>query len=41
MTHPKLDVIETKEDERRRTAEFVLRAGQATPAEESAGEGKS
>ena len=32
MTQPKLDVIETKEDDRRRTAEFVLRASQTTPA---------
>jgi type IV pilus assembly protein PilN len=30
---PKLDVIETKDGERRRTAEFVLRATQVTPAE--------
>jgi type IV pilus assembly protein PilN len=30
MTQPKLDVIETKEEDRRRTAEFVLRASQAT-----------
>jgi type IV pilus assembly protein PilN len=30
MTQPKLDVIETKEEDRRRTAEFVLRANQAT-----------
>ena len=32
MAQPKLDVIETKDkEERRRTAEFVLRANQATP----------
>jgi type IV pilus assembly protein PilN len=31
MAQPKLDVIETKEGDRRRTAEFVLRASQATP----------
>ena len=37
MAKPKLDVIETKGSERRRTAEFVLRASQATstPSEES------
>jgi len=37
MAKPKLDVIETKDSERRRTAEFVLRASQATstPSEES------
>ena len=37
MAKPKLDVIETKDSERRRTAEFVLRARQATstPSEES------
>jgi type IV pilus assembly protein PilN len=36
MANPKLDVIETKDkdDERRRTAEFVLRADQATPADD-------
>jgi hypothetical protein len=27
----KLDVIETKDQERKRTAEFTLRASQATP----------
>jgi type IV pilus assembly protein PilN len=31
INQPKLDVIETKESDRRRTAEFVLRASQATP----------
>jgi type IV pilus assembly protein PilN len=31
MAQPKLDVIETKDKERKRTAEFVLRASQATP----------
>jgi len=31
MARPKLDVIETKDQERKRTAEFVLRASQATP----------
>ncbi len=37
MAKPKLDVIETKDSERRRSAEFVLRASQATstPSEES------
>jgi type IV pilus assembly protein PilN len=30
MAGPKLDVIETKDGERRRSAEFVLRASQAT-----------
>jgi len=37
MAKPKLDVIETKDTERRRSAEFVLRANQATstPSEES------
>ena len=36
MAKPKLDVIETKESERRRSAEFVLRASQssAAPSEE-------
>jgi len=36
MAKPKLDVIETKDSERRRSAEFVLRASQATstPSEE-------
>jgi type IV pilus assembly protein PilN len=32
MKNPKLDVIETKDKERRRTADFVLRANQTTPA---------
>jgi type IV pilus assembly protein PilN len=37
MAKPKLDVIETVNSERRRSAEFVLRASQATstPSEES------
>jgi len=37
MATPKLDVIETRDGERRRSAEFVLRADQATstPSEES------
>ena len=37
MAKPKLDVIETKDNERRRSAEFVLRASQATstPSEDS------
>jgi hypothetical protein len=30
MAKPKLDVIETKDSERRRSAEFTLRAVQAT-----------
>ncbi|HFD80096.1 MAG TPA: pilus assembly protein PilN [Gammaproteobacteria bacterium] len=38
LTKPQLDVIETKEDDKRRTAEFVLRASQATPSQEDAGE---
>jgi type IV pilus assembly protein PilN len=38
MTQPKLDVIETKDGERRRTAEFILRANQATPSSKEAGE---
>ncbi len=33
MSKPKLDVIETKDGDQRRTAEFVLRASQATPEE--------
>ncbi|TCK17017.1 type IV pilus assembly protein PilN [Thiogranum longum] len=32
---PRLDVIETKEDEKRRTATFVLRANQIAPSEET------
>jgi len=37
---PKLDVIETREEGRRRTAKFVLRASQSSPApaEDTAGE---
>jgi type IV pilus assembly protein PilN len=38
MTRPKLDVIETKDDESRRTAEFILRANQATPGGKEPGE---
>lgn len=38
MTQPKLDVIETKDGERRRTAEFILRANQATPNSKEPGE---
>lgn len=38
LTQPKLDVIETKEGDRRRTAEFVLRASQATPGNKDKGE---
>jgi type IV pilus assembly protein PilN len=41
MTAPKLDVIETKDGDRRRTAEFVLRATQAMPAQEVAAEDAS
>jgi type IV pilus assembly protein PilN len=42
MAKPKLDVIETKDNENRRSAEFVLRASQATPSKESkAGEENS
>ena len=33
MSKPKLDVIETKDGDQRRTAEFVLRASQATPGD--------
>jgi type IV pilus assembly protein PilN len=35
LAKPKLDVIETKDGEQRRNAEFTLRASQATPSEES------
>jgi len=35
LSKPKLDVIETKDGEQRRNAEFTLRASQATPSEES------
>ncbi len=38
MTQPKLDVIETKDGERRRTAEFILRANQALPGNKESGE---
>jgi type IV pilus assembly protein PilN len=34
MAQPKLEVIETKDSDNRRSAEFVLRASQATPAKE-------
>ena len=40
LAAPKLDVIKTREEERRRNAEFVLRASQSTPPKES-GEEKS
>jgi type IV pilus assembly protein PilN len=36
--NPKLDVIETKDAERRRNSEFVLQAGQVNQSETSAGE---
>ncbi len=35
MASPKLEVIETKDGDTRRSAEFILRASQATPAKES------
>jgi type IV pilus assembly protein PilN len=35
MAKPKLEVIETKDGDSRRSAEFVLRASQATPAKGS------
>ena len=38
LGNPKLDVIETKDTDRRRNAEFVLRAGQVTPSGTSAEE---
>jgi type IV pilus assembly protein PilN len=38
MSQPKLDVIETKDDDHRRTAEFILRASQAAPDSKDAGE---
>ncbi len=42
MAQPKLEVIKTKDGDSRRSAEFILRAGQATPANESkTGEEKS
>jgi type IV pilus assembly protein PilN len=40
MSNPKLDVIETKDGDHRRTAEFVLRASQATPVKEKGEEEK-
>jgi len=42
MAQPRLEVIKTKDGDSRRSAEFILRASQATPAKESkAGEEKS
>ena len=42
MAQPRLEVIKTKDGDSRRSAEFILRAGQATPAKESkTGEEKS
>ena len=42
MAQPRLEVIKTKDGDSRRSAEFILRASQATPAEESkTGEEKS
>ena len=42
MAQPKLEVIETKDGKNRRSAEFILRASQSTPAKESkTGEEKS
>jgi len=38
MNQPKLDVIETKDDDHRRTAEFILRASQAAPDSKDADE---
>lgn len=38
LGQPKLDVIETKDGERRRTSEFVLRATQVAPVESAAEE---
>jgi type IV pilus assembly protein PilN len=35
MAKPKLEVIKTKDGDTRRSAEFILRASQATPAKES------
>ncbi|HHH43138.1 MAG TPA: pilus assembly protein PilN [Gammaproteobacteria bacterium] len=40
MAQPKLDVIQTKDKNNKRSAEFVLRAGQATPPKKN-GEEKS
>jgi len=37
LSRPKLDVIETKDGDHRRTAEFVLRASQATPGNKEKG----
>ncbi|VAW79686.1 Type IV pilus biogenesis protein PilN [hydrothermal vent metagenome] len=42
MAKPRLEVIKTKDDENRRSAEFVLRASQSGPAKTNkTGEGKS
>ena len=42
MAQPRLEVIKTKDGDNRRSAEFILRASQATPAKESkTGEEKS
>ena len=42
MAQPRLEVIKTKDGDSRRSAEFILRASQATPAKESkTGEEKS
>ena len=42
MAKPRLEVIKTKDGDNRRSAEFILRASQATPAKESkTGEEKS
>ncbi|MFQ5642213.1 MAG: PilN domain-containing protein [Thiogranum sp.] len=35
MAQPQLDVIKTRDNENKRSAEFVLRAGQATPPRKS------
>ncbi len=35
MARPKLDVIQTQDNDNKRTAEFVLRAGQATPSQKT------
>ena len=42
MAQPKLEVIKTRDGDNRRSAEFVLRASQATPAKETeTGKGNS
>jgi len=38
MTQPKLDVIKTQDKNSKRSAEFTLRAGQATPSRKKTGE---